>query len=205
MLHDDRVYRQFVHPESGYSTLQMTDDGMIANLFEQASCAFTLALIDPKEMIEDGPQGTIPCPDAHCPVNPAPPLQFNGSIGYCAGPPPPPPKPPSAVCQKKLDAYCQNKTLSKQCYPTGTEPSYPGYSPLYARDSFGCSLEPAKPWPHGLPSGPCRGALTKPAWRCYSALALTPDKSAWSNKAEHPNAYCSSAGRGLQHILEHEC
>jgi len=49
-------YRQFVHPKSGYSTLQVNDDGMIANLFEQGGCSFTLALIDPKEMIKDGPQ-----------------------------------------------------------------------------------------------------------------------------------------------------
>jgi hypothetical protein len=108
----------------------------------QASCAFTLALIDPKEMIKDGPQGPIPCGDAHCPVHPPPPT-FNGSLGYCAGPPPPPPKPPSAACQKKLDAYCQNTTLAKACYPTTSEPTYKDYAPLYARDSFGCSIEPA--------------------------------------------------------------
>ncbi len=49
------VYRQFVAAKSGYSTLAMTDEGMIANLFEEATCQFTLALVDPKAMIADGP------------------------------------------------------------------------------------------------------------------------------------------------------
>jgi hypothetical protein len=49
------VYRQFVAAESGYSTLAMTDEGTIANLFEEATCQFTLALVDPAAMIADGP------------------------------------------------------------------------------------------------------------------------------------------------------
>ena len=49
------VYRQFVAPKSGYSTLAMTDEGMIANLFEDGGCAFTLALVDPDAMIANGP------------------------------------------------------------------------------------------------------------------------------------------------------
>ena len=49
------VFRQFVAAKSGYSTLAMTDEGMIANLFEEATCQFTLALVDPEAMIADGP------------------------------------------------------------------------------------------------------------------------------------------------------
>lgn len=55
------VYRQFVAAKSGYSTLAMTDEGMIANLFEEATCQFTLALVDPKAMIADGPV-SLPLP-----------------------------------------------------------------------------------------------------------------------------------------------
>lgn len=143
----------------------------------------------------------------------------------------PPPPPPTAACQKKLDAFCQNKTepAMKPCYATkpGT-PGYPDYLPLVARDSFGCAEEPPKPWPHGLPqgatqcrhngcvyyacvlswcdiimmTGPCQKALARPGWRCYSALALSPDKSEWSNKAKHPNAYCSEPGSALEAIAK---
>ena len=39
----------------------MTEANLIANLYEKGGCSFSLALIDPKEMIADGPQGYIPC------------------------------------------------------------------------------------------------------------------------------------------------
>ena len=48
--------------------------------------------------------------------------------------------------------------------------------------------------------GPCRAATTTKAWRCYSALALSEDKSRWSNAAPHPNAYCSGPGRRLAEL-----
>lgn len=82
------------------------------------------------------------------------------------------------------------------------EKGYPGYLPLVARDSYGCAGEPPKPWPHGLPEGPCAGGTSHTSWKCYSALALTPDKTAWSNKAKHPNAYCSGPGSALAAIAK---
>ena len=101
------------------------------------------------------------------------------------------------------------------------EKGYSGYLPLVARDSYGCAGEPPKPyvdnqplpfevlyiyargrWPHGLPEGPCSSATSHTSWKCYSALALTPDKSAWSNKAKHPNAYCSGPGAALAAIAK---
>ena len=52
------VYRQFVGSHSGYSTLQMTDGGAtIANLYEDNTCAIALALVNPKDMLADGPKG----------------------------------------------------------------------------------------------------------------------------------------------------
>jgi hypothetical protein len=51
-------------------------------------------------------------------------------------------------------------------------------------------------------TGPCQKALTKPDWRCYSDLALSPDKSEWSNKAKHPNAYCSEPSLALAAIAK---
>ena len=78
------VYRQKVHNLSGYSTLQMTDSGLIADLFEAGGCALTLALVDPKAVIADGPKGAISCADASCPASPFPAQpRFDGTRGFC--------------------------------------------------------------------------------------------------------------------------
>ena len=78
------VYRQKVHERSGYSTLQMTDGGLIADLFEEGGCSLTLALLDPKAMLADGPKGPIPCADARCPTSPFPAQpRFDGTRGFC--------------------------------------------------------------------------------------------------------------------------
>ena len=115
------VYRQLIDARSGYSTLQITDDGMIANLYEQGGCSFTLALVDPKAMIADGPQGAVPCADAHCSGGVAPSPTPSPKTSYCEAPPPPPPSP---ACQKLLDAYCNNASTPsmKDCLSG----SYPG-------------------------------------------------------------------------------
>ena len=72
---------------------------------------------------------------------------------------------------------------------------------MVARYSQGCAEEPAKPWPHGLPQGPCQAATTSKEWRCYSAsLALNSNQTEWSNAALHPNAYCSGPGKHLAEL-----
>ena len=77
-------YRQPISHRSGYSTLAMTDGGLIADLFEEGGCQLTLALVDPKAMIADGPKGPIPCADANCPASPfAPQARFDGTRGFC--------------------------------------------------------------------------------------------------------------------------
>lgn len=198
-------YRQLVDAKSGYSTLQMCG-GMIANLYEANTCNLTLALVDPKEMIADGRKPAIPCADSHCPskVNggpgfapPPPPAKVDPHTLYCGAPPKPPRPPPSPQCQAALDDVC---VAAKECFPTPSP--YPGFAPLKALDSLGCAAEPPKPWPHGVPQGPCPAALTTPAWRCYSNLAMNPSKTAWSNAAPHPNAYCSHPGAALEAALQ---
>jgi sialidase-1 len=78
------AYRQKIHALSGYSTLQMTDGGLIADLFEEGGCQLTLALVDPKDIIADGPKGAIHCADVSCPASPFPAQpQFDGTRGYC--------------------------------------------------------------------------------------------------------------------------
>eukprot|EP01051_Picozoa_sp_SAG22_P014283 SAG22_NODE_1709_length_3761_cov_9.920535_1_plen_573_part_00 len=192
-------YRQLVHIKSGYSTLQMTDSGrLIAVLFEQGGCELTLGLIDPQEMIADGPRGAIPCADAQCPRGAPPPPSPNPQNYYCTAPPLPPPSP---ACQRVLDEACHSATRTSGCdIPT---PWYPGGLPLVARYSGGCAEEPAKPWPHGLPQGPCRAASPAKQWRCYSALSLNSNRTEWSNSALHPNAYCSGPGRRLAELYSH--
>ena len=200
------LYRQFIYPATGYSTLQMTDDGMVANLFEKAGCGLTLALIDPKAMLADGPQPPISCASSQCPGKkrvakpPPPPYATDPKVGFCVGPPPPPPppKPLPAACQAKLDAFCNDKVKNKPCVES-TVKSYPTAAPFYARFDLGCALEPKKPWPHGVPQGPCVKAGMTKCWRCYSHLALSQNLK-WSNKVEHPNAYCSEPGQ-LAHMI----
>ena len=113
------------------------------------------------------------------------PLVARDSYG-CAGEPPKP--------------YVDNQPLPFESLPAFS----PAASPFsacrlgdgrYARACLGR-------WPHGLPEGPCSSATDHTSWKCYSALALTPDKSAWSNKAKHPNAYCSGPGAALAAIAK---
>ena len=206
------LYRQPVDPESGYSTLQMTNvhDGLIANLYEQNTCNLTLALIDPKALIAAGPAtGAISCQDSHCPRPdwkrgpahpPPPPSEVDPHTAYCRAPPAPPAPPPSVACQRVLDAICAGW---KSCF---SPPVYADYAPLVARDSLSCDGEPPKPSPHALPVGSCPGVVRKPAWRCYSHLALDRNGSGWANSSPHPNAYCSSPGEALQKaLLESPC
>ena len=62
----------------------MTDGGLVADLFEEGGCQLTLALVDPKAIIADGPKGPIPCADANCPASPfAPQARFDGTRGFC--------------------------------------------------------------------------------------------------------------------------
>ena len=298
-------YRQFVHPKSGYSTLQVNDDGMIANLFEQGGCSFTLALIDPKEMIKDGPQASTPAlarrfsprraafptprrcvsgsdslfrcrlpeqptaaPRRHqwlfgllrrpsaapaasslprvpeeagralpepqrerheellcvCPHTPSRPLysRWTSEPGHGLHQPARPGLKLLRVLAQTRRCRMARKATRATCrssHATRTDalanrPSRASTTPLpwhfeslpalsacrlgdgpYARACLGR-------WPHGLPEGPCSSATSHTSWKCYSALALTPDKSAWSNKAKHPNAYCSGPGAALAAIAK---
>ena len=47
-------HRQFVDARSGYSTLQISGDGLIANLYEAGGCALNLAKVDPQKIVGDG-------------------------------------------------------------------------------------------------------------------------------------------------------
>ena len=47
-------YSQFVDVRSGYSTLQIAGDGMIADLYEQDQCSLGLAKVDPRAVVADG-------------------------------------------------------------------------------------------------------------------------------------------------------
>jgi len=166
---------------------------MIANLFEKGGCTLTLALVDPGAMVSAGPSGYLSCAQTHCPLGGGkamPPSQPpDPTQGFCSVPPPGPPPPPSEKCQKALDEFCSNSTANKACVGAATG-YYPDAQPFTARYDYGCSEEPAKPWPHGVPQGPCLGRTTARDWRCYSHLALSA-AGAWSNSAVHPNAYCT--------------
>jgi hypothetical protein len=111
-----------------------------------------VALVDPKEMIKDGPRGTIPCADAHCPTvhPPPPPAAVNASVGYCVGPPPPPPPPPpspvSPSCQKKLDALCQNSTAVRSCCAHAPPTAPPPPPPPHAHHTTTSSPSSAPHW-----------------------------------------------------------
>ena len=95
---------------------------MIANLYEQGGCSFSLALLDPKAMIADGSRGVIPCEQADCSGGVAPSPTPDPRKGYCQHPPPPPWQPPSAACQKLLDLHCNNFSAPhiKSCYSKPT-------------------------------------------------------------------------------------
>jgi sialidase-1 len=201
------LHHQFISPESGYSTLQMTKNGAkIADLFERGGCSLTLALVDPREMVADTKNlGYLTCASSHCGgAHPEPPATPpDPSRGFCVAQPPPPPPPPppiSPACQGELNAFCSNATANARCVGS-TVKSYPDAQPFVGRYDTGCTAEPPQPWPHGVPEGPCAagGGLAK-SWRCYSHLALDPAGS-WSNSAPHPNAYCSSDAGALAAIV----
>lgn len=195
------IYHQFIHPESGYSTLQMANnDSTIALFFEKGGCTLTVALVDPREMLKDNDTGYLSCAATHCgganPTNPSVPP--DPKIGFCQAKPspPPPPSPPpniTAQCQKKLDAFCSSNVENGDCVDA-TVHAYPDAQPFVARYDTGCSIEPKKPWPHGFPVGPCQAGGAPKAWRCYSHLALGTD-GGWSNDAQHPNVYCTESSQ----------
>ena len=147
--------------------------------------------MDPLALVRDGPKGYIPCADAHCPDFP-PASPPDPAVGFCTAPPPPAPAPPSAACQRLLDAYCADPARNAACV-TPTLAFYPNAQPMVARFDAGCAEEPAKPWPRGVPQGPCQSVSGDRSWRCYSHLALDAANRSWTNGAPHPNAYCSEA------------
>ena len=115
------------------------------------------------------------------------PLVARDSYG-CAGEPPKPYVDNASASVSRLSAcLCRGGIPRLSACRLGDGP--------YARACLGR-------WPHGLPEGPCSSATDHTSWKCYSALALTPDKSAWSNKAKHPNAYCSGPGAALAAIAK---
>lgn len=113
--------------------------------------------------------------------------------------PAPPADPPiSAVCQAKLNAFCNDAKLNG---PNCLEPTtkwYPDASPWVG--IVGPSCAGMKCEGHNCTcTGPAPGSF---CLRCYSHLALVDGK--WSAKAPHPNALCGSTDPGLVKIYK-EC
>jgi hypothetical protein len=47
------------------------------------------------------------------------------------------------------------QVANKRCI-SSTVHNYPNALPLVGQYDLGCALEPKKPWPHGVPAGPCQ-------------------------------------------------
>lgn len=88
----------------------------------------------------------------------------------------------SNKCQARLDAFCNNYSANTHCLDVVTQRYGRRSLPLHARYD-------RSPW------------NPTPAWRCYSGLALSPNRSDWDANAHEPAAFCSGASP-LEQILK---